>query len=108
MHAGATGRAERVVVNIVATPEARSRIRESGGLLFVRLSPPRSVRGAMRSVLLTTDPPPDALDYQRFETKGFLLFLEPGLRPPRELHVHVVGWLRRRVRAFWNGCAFVL
>ena len=45
---------------------------------------------------------------QRFETKGFLLFLEPGLRPPRELHVATVGWFRRRVRAFWNGCAFVV
>ena len=83
-------------------------ILDGGGLLFVRMSRLASVRGAIRSVLTTTEPPPDALDYQRFESKGFLLFLEPGLRPPRELHVSTVGWFRRRIRAFWNGCAFVV
>jgi hypothetical protein len=30
------------------------------------------------------------------------------VRPPRELHVAVVGRIRRRVAAFWNGCAFVV
>ena len=95
-------------MRIVTSPEARSRIRENGGLLFVRLSRLSSVRGAIRTLLTSTEPPPDALDYQRFETKGFLLFLEPGVRPPRELHVDVVGHFRRRVRAFWNGCAYVM
>ncbi len=95
-------------MRIKATPEARSWIREHGGLLFVRLSRVATVRGAMRSLLVSTEPPLDALDYQRFETKGFLLFLQPGIHPPRELHVEVVGWLRRRIAAFWNGCAFVM
>ena len=95
-------------MDIVATPEARSMIRDAGGLLFVRLSKLQSVRGAIRTLLTSTQPPPDALDYQRFETKGFLVFLEPGVRPPRELHVQAVGRFRRRVRAFWNGCAFVV
>jgi hypothetical protein len=95
-------------MRIFATPEARSRIRDDGGLLFVRISPLASVRGAMRHILVSTEPPPDALDYQRYETKGFLLFLQPGLGPPRELHVQMVGWFSRRVRAFWNGCAFVV
>ena len=95
-------------MRIVTTPEARSRIRDDGGLLFVRVSRIASVRGAIRTLLTSTDPPPDALDYQRFETKGFLVFLEPGVRPPRELHVTVVGLFRRRVRAFWDGCAYVM
>ena len=94
-------------MRIVSSPEARSWISDEGGLLFVRLSRIASVRGAMRNVEVSTEPPPGALDYQRFETKGFLVFLEPGVRPPRELHVEVVGWFRRRVRAFWNGVAFV-
>jgi len=79
---------------------------DAGGLLFVRLSRLASVRGRIRTLEVTTEPPEDALEYQRFETKGFLLFLQPGVRPPRELHVDVVGRLRRRVAAFWNGCAF--
>ena len=77
-------------------------------MLFVRLSRLGSVRGAMRTLVVTTEPPDDALDYRRFETKGFLLFLQPGVRPPRRLEVAVVGWLRRRVAAFWNGCAWVV
>jgi hypothetical protein len=95
-------------MRIKATPEARSWVRDQGGLLFVTLSRVASARGAMRRLLVSTDPPPDALDYQRFETKGFLLFLQPGVRPPRELHVEVVGRMRRRLAAFWNGCAFVV
>ena len=94
-------------MRILATPEARSLIVDAGGLLFVRLSRLASVRGRIRTLEVTTEPPEDALDYQRFETKGFLLFLQPGLRPPREIHVNVIGWVRRRVAAFWNGCAFV-
>jgi len=95
-------------MHVVTTPEASSMINDEGGLLFVRRSSLASVRGAIRTLLTTTDPPPDALDYQRFEAKGFLVFLEPGVRPPRELHIHAVGWFRRRVPAFWNGCAFVV
>jgi hypothetical protein len=95
-------------MRIVTSPEACSRICDDGGLLFVRVSRVASVRGAIRTLLTSTEPPPDALDYQRFETKGFLVFLEPGVRPPRELHVTVVGRFRRRVRAFWNGCAYVM
>jgi len=94
-------------VRILTTPEARSMIVEAGGLLFVRLSRLAGAQGRIRTLEVTTEPPEDALDYQRFETKGFLLFLQPGLRPPHELHVDVVGWIRRRVAAFWNGCAFV-
>lgn len=95
-------------MRIVTSPEARSIICDDGGLLFVRVSRLASVRGAIRTLLTTTRPPADALDYQRFETRGYLVFLEPGVRPPRELHVTVVGRFRRRVRAFWNGCAFVV
>ena len=95
-------------MRIKSTPEARSWIRDHGGLLFVRLSRVASVRGAMRHLLVSTEPPPDAMEYQRFETKGFLLFLQPGVRPPRELHVEVVGRIRRRIAAFWNGCAYVV
>jgi hypothetical protein len=94
-------------MKVLATPEVRSMIRENGGLLFVTLSPLASLRGAMRRVLTSTEPPEDALRYQRFETKGFLVFLEPGIRAPRELHLQLVGRFRRRLKAFWNGHPFV-
>ena len=70
-------------MEITATPEARSWIRERGGMLFVRLSSLVSVSGAMRTLIVTTEPPDDALDYRRFETKGVLVFLQPGVRRSR-------------------------
>jgi hypothetical protein len=96
-------------MRVLATPEVRTFIREHGGLLFVWVKAPRSmVRGAVRFLKTSTVPPKDALDWQRFETKGFVLFLPPGLRRPQELHLQVRGWSRRRVDAFWEGCAFVM
>lgn len=94
-------------MEVLATPEVRSMIRDNGGLLFVTLSPIASIRGAMRRVLTTTDLPKDALRYQRFETKGFLVFLEPGIGAPRELHLQMVGRFRRHLKAFWNGHPFL-
>jgi hypothetical protein len=96
-----------VVMKVKATPEARSYIRERGGLLFVWVVRGGALRGVVRFLRASTEPPVDALEWQRVETKGFLVFLPPGIRPPSELHVEVRGWIRRRVEAFWDGCAFV-
>ncbi|MGH2673135.1 MAG: hypothetical protein ACRDHC_09175 [Actinomycetota bacterium] len=87
-------------MEVLATPEVRSMIRENGGLLFVRLSPLASIRGAMRRLLTSTSLPEDALDHQRFETKGFVVFLAPGIGAPREPHLQIVGRLHRRMKAF--------
>jgi hypothetical protein len=100
-------RSMRTRMRLRVTPEARSMIRERGGLLFVRLSRLAGAGGGTRWLKVSTEPPPDALEYRRYETKGFLLFLHPGLRPPNELHIEVMGRFRRRVEAFWDGCAFV-
>lgn len=78
-------------------------------MLFVWMKRRRPIRGALRLLLTSTEPPPDALEWQRLETKGgFLVFLPPGLHPPHELHLVVKGSRRRRVEAFWEGCAFAL
>jgi len=95
-------------MKVLASPEARSFIRERGGLLFVKVVTRSHIRGALRVLHVSTEPPEDALEWQRVETKGFLLFLPPGLRRPKELHVEVRGRIRRRVEAFWDGCVFVV
>ena len=95
-------------MKVLATPEARTFIRERGGLLFVWVKRHGNIRGALRLLRNSTEPPADALDWQRVEAKGFVLFLPPGLRKPRELEVEVRGFLRRRVEVFWEGCAFIL
>jgi hypothetical protein len=95
-------------MKVSATPEARSFIRERGGLLFVWVKRHGNFRGALRLLRNSTEPPADALEWQRVETKGFVLFLPPGLRKPRELQVELRGLFRHRVEVFWEGCAFIL
>lgn len=95
-------------MRILSTPEARSMINDAGGLLFVWTATVGNVRGWAKTLRTSTEPPEDALEWRRFETKGFLVFVPPWMRRlPRELHIEVTGRARRRVRAFWNGCAFV-
>ena len=96
-------------MRVVATDDVRSHIGAHGGMLFVWVKEHRPMRGALRLLRTSTEPPQDALDWQRVEVKGFLVFLPPGLRPPSELHLVVRGFIRRRrVEAFWEGCAFVM
>jgi hypothetical protein len=97
-------------MRVLATPEARRLIRERGGLLFLRLRKHASgIRTPLPTLTASTEPPgPEALDYQRFEANDIVVFLSPGIRPPHELQLHVRGWLKRRIQAFWNGSLFVL
>ena len=69
-------------MKVKATPEARTYIRERGGLLFVWVVRGGALRGVLRFLRVSTEPPPDALEWQRVETKGFLVFLPPDVRRP--------------------------
>jgi hypothetical protein len=95
-------------MKVLATAEVRAHIRDHGGMLFVWVKTHKPMRGALNFLRTSTEPPPDALDWQRVESKGCLIFLPPGLRLPRELHLVVKGLLSRRVEAFWEGCAYII
>jgi hypothetical protein len=96
-------------MRIVATPEVRSHVQERGGLLFVRIRKGMGVHGGGIATLeTTTEPPPDALEWRRFEVRGLLVFVPRTMRLPKTLHLDVTGRFRRRVAAFWNGCAYVI
>ncbi|HYV02227.1 MAG TPA: hypothetical protein VEM93_07845 [Actinomycetota bacterium] len=99
-----------IEMQIVASPEVAEYVQEHGGLLFVRTRiHGRHTRVPITVLEASTEPPPDALEYQRVQAGRFLLFLDPTLRRfPRELHLTVRGWFRRGIRAYWDGCAFVL
>jgi hypothetical protein len=95
-------------MRILASPEARSIIKDQGGLLFVWVATIGNARGWAKTLHTSTEPPEDALDWRRIEHKGFLVFIPPWMRRmPRELHLVATGRIRRRVRAFWNGRAYV-
>ena len=78
-------------------------------MLFVRVRKATNLRAAVRVLKASTEPPgAEALDYQRFDAgDGLVVFLPPGVKPPRELHLEVRGWFSRRIEAFWNGCLFI-
>ena len=94
-------------MRIETTPEVRSFVRERGGLLFVRVKRYFALRG-MAMLEVSTEPPPDALEWRRIETRGFLLFVPRTMRLPGTMQLELRGRLRRRVDAFWNGCAYVI
>ena len=94
-------------MQIEATSDAKKLIRARGGMLFVWIE--AGMRG-VRFLRTSTEPPEDALDWERSETDtGFLVFTSPRMRTPRTLQLEVRGFLTRlRINALWNGCAFVM
>jgi hypothetical protein len=46
--------------------------------------------------------------FEHMPFDGIQLFVRPvGGRLPEELHLDIKGRRRPRVRAYWNGCAYV-
>lgn len=94
-------------MRIVASPEAIARIRERGGLLFVRRVSYRGPRLVLTLLDASLDPPDDAFDYRRFDQGQFLLFLHPLRSVPEELWVEVRERGSGELFVYWNGLAYV-
>ena len=94
-------------MEIEATSDALKLIRARGGMLFVWIE--AGMRG-LRFLKTSMEPPEDALNWERTETKeGFLVFTPPKMRKPRTLGLEVRGFMTKlRINALWNGCAFVI
>ena len=94
-------------MEIEATSDALKLIRARGGMLFVWIE--AGMRG-LRFLRTSTEPPEDALNWERTETEeGLLVFTPPKMRKPRTLGLEVRGFLTKlRIDALWNGCAFVV
>jgi hypothetical protein len=91
-------------VRVVASPEAVERVRESGGRLYVWPRRSRCCHGF--TYLETGSSPKGPWTWQPVDADGFELYLAEVGRVPEELHVDVRG-SRRRVEAYWDGCAWV-
>ena len=94
-------------MEIEATSDALKLIRARGGMLFVWIE--AGMRG-LRFLRTSTEPPEDALNWERTEAEdGFLVFTPPKMRKPRMLQLEVRGFFTRlRIDALWNGCAFII
>jgi hypothetical protein len=93
---------------VIADPRVPGLIRRQGGRLFVWKDPHPCCGGGV-TYLVTGSKPAAGHDFQRFDGEGFELWFDPGRSgPPDELHLDVKGFRRKRVEAYWNGCALVL
>ena len=93
---------------VVADPEVAELVRERGGRLYVWATTRRCCSGGMTYLSTSTEPPRDHA-FRPIHTEGFEIWFDIGHREaPDELVLDARGWRRRRVDAFWNGCALVL
>lgn len=93
-------------MRVVASPEAVGLVRERGGRLYVWTHKQRCCRGVTR-LLASTEPEPGR-EFRRVPAEELELYVPAGLgRLPEELVVEARGLRRRRVEAYWDGCAWV-
>jgi hypothetical protein len=93
-------------MRVVASTEARELVRERGGRLFVWAKTSRCC-GPITYLRASTEAP--EREFRRVEADGIDVYFSAGIRElPDELHVELRGRLRRRLEAYWDGCAYVV
>ena len=96
-------------VKLVTSPDATEFVLEHGGCLYVWAGT-TACCGGTRFIEASTEPPVDAERFLRAITGDFDVFVRPAGPEgfPDELDVDLGGLRRRRVRAYWNGCAYLI
>jgi hypothetical protein len=94
-------------MRIVSSEQAAEVIRSEGGRLYAWTDPHRCCSGGV-TLLQTASEPRPGRRFTRFQADGFELWFDPaGRELPDELLLDVKGRRRKRVEAYWNGCAFI-
>jgi hypothetical protein len=91
-----------MTTEIVADDAVIAAIRGRGGALYVW---PRKARCCGGTVTLEAATERPDREFRQLEAGRIDLFLSDGMTPPGSLHVEIDR--RGRVRAFWNGLAWV-
>ena len=87
---------------LVVSARVIDAIRERGGALYVW---PRKARCCGGTITLeAATKPPDKV-FRRVEAAGIDVFIAVGMMEPESLHVDISR--QGRIRAFWNGLAWV-
>jgi hypothetical protein len=83
-------------------------VHEHGGRLYVWKVVHRCCTGGLILLETGVEPPARPLSgFTRLDADGFELWFDGGRRLPETI-VLELSRRKRRVRAFWDGCAFVL
>lgn len=95
------------LMRVIASDEAVAHIREAGGRLFAWTTPHRCCGGGFTLLDVATTRPP-ARSFDCVSSAEFDLYLAGGrFGEPDEIVIELSG-RRRRLKAFWNGCAYVV
>ncbi len=89
-------------MDVVAEPNVIESIQERGGALYVWPRKARCCGGTIQLEAATERP--DKM-FRRVDVRGIELYITVGLKPPESLHLELGR--RGRIRAFWNGLAWV-
>ena len=89
-------------MQLVAAPGVIESVNRRGGSLYVWPHRARCCGGSIR--LETATDPPDRV-FRRVGADGFDLYVTVGMALPDSLHLE--AGRRGRIRAFWNGLAWV-
>ena len=94
-------------MQLVVSSAASSFLEAQGDRLYVWPTRNRCCGGGLS--LATADAPPPGREFRAIaNTAGISLFLPAALPElPDELHLDLQRW-PRRVRAYWNGCIYVV
>jgi hypothetical protein len=96
------------IPRISAAPEAETYIRGHGGSIFIWPSHHRCCGGRL-TLLETSTERPSGRDFKEIARGGFIVFLDASLRErPEEIELSLRGIHRKRIEAYWDGCAFVI
>jgi hypothetical protein len=95
-------------MKVLSAPGVEDLVKDHGGSLFVWTDPHRCCGGGI--TFLETDwTPRRGKEFERADVEGFELWFASGSRGlPEELHLEVKGLRRKRVEAYWDGCAFAI
>ena len=93
-------------MQVKASSEAIALVQTEGGKLYVRAKRARCCHGSL--TFLEASSEPGERSFRRVAATEIELYLAEGLREPDELELDVGGLRRKRVHAYWNGCAYVV
>jgi len=91
-------------MRLVAAPDTLAAVQQQGGALYIWPKASRCCSALTYTLETGTTPP--AKEFQRIhEADGIEVFATRGLLAPQELHLELGR--RGKLRAFWNGQAWI-
>jgi hypothetical protein len=94
-------------MRVLASPEATALVREGGGYLYVWPKRFPCCRAVTFLEAAMTEPL-RGVRFRSVATEPFAVLFPEAARLPDELHVEAHGRRRRRLEAYWDGCAYVI